>query len=613
MNGRVASSEGGATARRRWPERVNRAVVVLAIVLLLVGTPLISANLFSEEVEEQIVSVEPQSYRAFHFAIYGYGKLSYEYEGVSEAEISFLVLDRFGFDRFQDGEGYDAPNGITVGLGSGGGGAMSGVSWELYFVLLNEGTEQAALRFGAEADARFSYPVAAAMLGIAAAVGYSAERMAGWRSGMARGRTGPRRGWTGRRAAVTTGAAATALLTVVFFVVNLMAYRLSGDSMVFGFLTGAIGVWLGALASTAVVFSLRFRIAVVPGKAEAVLDDLAHRMRVSGYRVTMLRDELSVMISSTAAIVIYVRPVPGGARVSYRVSAAAPGYLALIILIFASMASSTAPLVLALVIFMLYRTAAFADDRVLPRLSAPREGPRDAEAPDTRMVLVAGLSEAKRLSAEVLETAKAKRNSWVLIFWVAFVIAYAQTFRFMSVDMAYDDSIAVRLMVGLVAGVAAALVYWVMVSRRLRTTIGEMRAWTERLDGALWREVEGGPPDDAGPSSFELIAESYGEAPKWLAVRRRGGMFREPLYWLLMIGLGYVALSTGVSAVFMSELGIGYSLSLACLSAMFLSLSVLMYRRWHRRQREEDEAMLREMAGRLQTIREGMERHLGSV
>ncbi|MGB2582087.1 MAG: hypothetical protein WBD03_06425, partial [Thermoplasmata archaeon] len=286
MKWRTALAHKEGVPKRRWPERVNRAVVVFAVAALLVGTPIVSINAFSKHLDTQTIVVEPLSYRAIHFGFYGYGKLDFAYTGISESPIRFLQLDRTNFYRFQAGEDYDFIRSRIVSYGSGGGGGSSGSLWETYFVFVNEGTEPAALQFAAEAEAFFSLPVAGIMLGVAAIVGYANERNSAPRRPQEAEQISPRVVMTERRKAVIAAAGLVALLTAIVVITGLIEGILSGGPASLAGISWTLRLWFGTIVCTAIVFALKFKLSVVNGAPDVVLASLAHRLRVSGYRVS---------------------------------------------------------------------------------------------------------------------------------------------------------------------------------------------------------------------------------------------------------------------------------------------------------------------------------------
>ncbi|TFG67872.1 MAG: hypothetical protein E4H25_06825 [Methanomassiliicoccus sp.] len=613
MKGRIVSAARDGVPKRRWPERVNRAVFAFAVVAFLVVTPFVSNSVFSKHIDTETIVIEPLSYHAIHFGLYGFGNLERHNRVISGSEIRFLELDRINFYRFQAGSDYDVITSGTLSEGSVGAGGAGGAMWETYFVYVNEGTEPAVLQLSAESKVFFSFPVAGIMLVVVAIVGYIVERdSAPWRP-QETGQVSPRIGMTARRKAVVAAAGLIAFLTAIVVLPGFIEYILSDSDIPLGRLNWALRLSLGAIVCTAIVFVLKFKLSIVNGDPDVVLSNLTHRLQLSGYRVTGRLQNLSVQISSTSAIKVFARAMPEGTLLSYRAACTSRGFVILVVLVY--LATVLAPMPLTLALFMLYRSSAFASDRILPRLfQLPVLDQKDG-ATDTRMLLVAGLSESRRISAEAYEATKAKYHAWALVMVIVSAIAFAQSSMLISwnMDMAFRTWLMYRLLVSLAVGAVASLAYWGLVARKLRPMINELRAWTTRLEVALSREVAGVPPTDDEGSSFELVAESYGEIPNWLRMRRKGGMFRKPGYWLLIFFFSFYAVSTGIIGILQLSRSSDYAMVFLALSATFGLLAVFMYLWWRKRQEAEDKDTMTDQTGRLQALKAEMETYLGSV
>ena len=610
MKWRMALSHREGVPKRRWPERMNRAVVVFAVVAVLVGTPFVSSEVFSKDLDTQTIVVEPSSYYAIHFGIYGYGSIDYHFEVTSGSPVTILQLDKTGYERFKDGLDYSYLRSVTLSHGSWGGG-VSGIIWEMYFVLINNGAEPAPLEFAAESKPLASLPVAGIMLGLVAAVGYAVERHFAPPRSQEAGQIPSPTMMTPRRKAIVAAAGLFSFLATIVVLPDLMEGITTHDDISFSSFDLMVLLWYGTLMCTAVAFLLRLRLSTVRGDPEVVLASLAHRLRVSGYRVSKSPGRLSVRISTTSAIRIIAKPASEGTSISYQTTGTPAGFVILIILVLA--ASSLAPIQLVFAVFMLYRSSVFASDRVLPRLFGMPVPELEGGAASTRMMLVAGLSEGMRVAAEAHEATRAKYHAWALVLVFVFLIGYGQASILLSWHTGVEAWRAYRLLVGLIAGLIAAIIYWGLVSRRLGPMLKDLKVWITRLESALSREAEGVPPMDGEVSSFELVMESYGEVPKWVKARRKAGIFRRPGYWFLIFFFSLYAVGGGVGAIIFVSTNIQFGMILTAISVAFGSLASFMYLHWRKRQNEEDRATLTDQTGRLQTLRAEMETYLGSV
>ncbi len=611
MNGGTASATTDSVPKPRWPERVNRSVFAFVIVAILVSTIFVSATIFPERIDSETIVIEPLSYHAIHFGLYGLGEMEHQYSVMSGSEIRFLMLDRINFYRFQEGWSYDCIESRMLSEGSGGGMGGGGTMWETYFVYVNEGTEPAILQLTSKASVSFSFPVAGILLGMAMAVGYAIERNSASLRSKDTGQASSRIGMTERRKAVLAMAGLVTLVAAIVIIVGSLEYALIDGKIPFSAFGWGLRLSLASVVCTAIVFTLRFRLSIVDGDPDIVLSNLTHRLQLSGYRVSGNLLQRTIRISSTSAIKVFARAVPEGTLLSFRAASTSRGLL--VLLVAAYLATMIPPMPLVIALFMLYRSSAFASDRVLPRLFQLPVLDRKDEVSETRMLLVAGLSEGKRISAEAYEATRAKYNAWILVMLIVSAIAFAQINSFVWRNMEYELSLMYRLFFSLMVGAVASFVYWFLVARKLGPIINELKAWTSRLAVALSREVSGMLPADDEGSSFELIAESYGEMPKWLRLRRKSGMFGKPGHWLLIFFLSFYAVGAGMIGIIQLSRGSDYASVFLALSAICGLLAVFMYLWWRKRQEAEDKATMTDQIGRLQTLKTEMERYLRGV
>lgn len=605
------SGRRGAARGPGWPEKVDRRLVIFAVATLFVGTPLVSMMLFSEHTDAETIVVEPGSYHTMHFGFYGFGTFRFSCTGAGGTQIYLLWMDGVNFERFEDGREYDYTGYETVGTGGSGYSMMAGYLWEIFLVLVNDESLPATVEFEADSTTYFSLPAAMLVMGAVVTIGYAARKRHEPRRTMEAAQLSPQNVLSERRSAVVVIVGLIVLVTALVVVVG----RAIPADLSFGFNSVYYRMWFGVLAGTAIAFSLRLRLALVKGTPDIVLAQLAHRLRVSGYRVSETPQQLSVQISSTSAIKIRTKPVPEGTLVSYSADATPAGWSIVVILLLIPMATLFS---MSIALFMLYRSAVFASDRVLPRLSLlpiPEEPGAEAK---TRTVLIECLSEGRRLSAEAYEAARSNYQDTILMLvTVSLALSAAvalSSCAYLLQDFDAESRVALSLLIGIVAGITASLISWRLLAGRSRPRINELKAWTARLEVALSREVAQEQLLDGEPSSLELIVESYKETPKWLKVRRKGGMFRDPGPWLLIFFFSGLALALGLGGAVELWRGQLYNAS-AFLggSAGFSSLTTFTYLRWRKHQRGDDERMAAGLANRIETLKVEMETYLRSV
>lgn len=372
---------------------------------------------------------------------------------------------------------------------------------------------------------------------------------------------------------------------------------------------------LSSVVATVIPFLLRFRLITVIGDSEQVLSDLSHRLRISRFRVSSKQGQLIIATSSIAAIKVKAKKTSKGTVLVYQPYSTPSGWSIILILI---IITYTIPVALAISLLILYKASTFASDRIIPRLSQlPIPTLRKPER-NSRGMLIEGLSEGRRLSAEAYEAARSIYQDRILIviitgfaiFLMALILSGLYFPR--NTDIGTNESLP--FVVGFVSAVAYAIIIWRILASKTAPVLEELRSWKERLDRALSREIAREDPPLDETSSFELMVGSAKEIPKWMKIRKKGGMFRQPLTWLVIVFLGLSGISMTASTV-VRILNDDSSQALlgAAISISFLCLSVWVYLTWRRTQKEEFEVTAKEWARRLDEIMKGMEDYLRSV
>lgn len=607
MNG---SERNGAAPDKGWPERVDRRLLTVLIVALIVAAPILSMTVFSKHTDAQTVVIEPGSYYAVHMGVYGIGKMEYSTSG-GWSEIYLLELDWFNFQKFKAGMDYDYTGYQTLGGGTGQT-MMGGFMWDMYLVFVNDRAYPDSVTVEVDVTVYCGLP-AAALVTVAVVGGYF---MLARRSKQEGAAVAARRPTEAGRAEKRKALLFIAGLVGVMAAVSMaLGFLLPQDTSV-SRLVVVYGQLLGAAVCSIIAFAVSLRLRDVKGAPADVLADLAYRLRVSGYRVTERRGRLTVQISSTSIIKVSAKAAPGGTSVLYRIGMTPSAAVLLVVCFMAPMLAAS--FWLALVLFMIYRTAVFASDRVLPRLSQLPIPKPPAEEEDTRRTLINGLAEGRRLSAEAHEAARSTYHDAVILsVTVSLVISFALGL-FLSRRVLYGESGATILFAAgafaVLAGAISSAISWRLLARRWKPRISDIGAWSARLEAALAREASGRPAPDGEPSSFELIAGWYDELPKWLRARREAGMLREPAQWLLIFFAGYEAIILALGAV--SEMmhddynhAVGYLVG----SAVLFSVAIAIYLMWRKTRNEEDSATVAEVNKRLQSLKAEMEKYLGSV
>jgi hypothetical protein len=596
--------KGASDLLNGWPERTNRVLIAIVVVALLLGVPVLSMTVLSVHVDRQTITIQPGSYRSIHFGFYGFGMIEYSISGISGSDVYEMELDRINFYRFVAGKPYQYTMYGSIGFGGSGSSSMVGLIWDEYLVLVNDGGGTASVYLDVDGRAYMSMLPTAAILVTASAAGYWLGRQADKKAHLDMTDPLVMARWPVRRKALK----AITVLSLLPWVIMLgFAAGMPAD---FPLVSAGeiIGFFIGLFVTIIISFQLRFKLTKDQAAPAPLLANLAYRLRVSGYRVTEEGKRLTVQMSSTSAVHITTRQVSDGTWVLYKSSATPSGFSIMIILTFTGLGL---PLALALSLFMLYRTSAFASTRVLPRLSqlpVPQE--QEIKA-DTRMMIVESLSEGRRLSSEAYESARSNYHDSVIVMTVIGMVlsVILGILAFTQIDS--EDRGLIAFAVGVLSGVAFSAISWFLLAAKSKPHISEFKAWAAKLDAALSREVAGQNPSDSDPSSFELIAISFKEMPKWLKARRRAGGFRKPFFWILIFFLSYGAFeagSMGLMWLVEGQLPIGSMAITICV--VLVLCAVFSNRIWKRRLDQELEKTLSGWNERYEALRSEMERLL---
>ncbi len=591
-------------------ERAERALAAVAVLAVLLGTSVLSLALLSIH-EGGTIVIEPGSHYTVHVAFYGFGAVEYSHSMDTGPEIYLLELDRRNYDKFISGEDYEYTGYQSLGYGGSGTSMMAGFILEIYFVFVNEEEEPASFHFEIKGTCYFSLLMAMPVLGAVATIAYAMRRRFLGIEPVEEPLVPAQGGLTERRKALLVIAGLVVLPIAIMYVLGLVI----PTGIAFFFQAPFYRLYAGVLITSAIVYLLRFRLTTIPGEPEHVLPALAHQLRASRMRVTERPGLLSVQVSSLAAIRIKARAVPEGTLVTYRADATPAGWSIIAILLIYSVAS---PLSLAFSLYILYRSAGFAGRRILPKLSGPLVRVSPTTGLSTRTLLIEGLSEARRLSAESYEAARSNYQDAIIVMvtiaFLMFPILAWFTGAYLLEGFTASTRILASFGVGMAAAVSSSLVSWRLLAAKKKSKIEDLRLWSARLEVALSREIESKPPLDAEPSSFELIASAYEKLPEWLRTRRRAGMFREPGDWLLIFWFSLMGAGLGLAGI------LDLSRGSLTTGAIFLALAVclaapaaLLYMKWNRRLGEETARTTADWGSRFASLKAQMEKYLGSV
>ena len=413
-----------------------------------------------------------------------------------------------------------------------------------------------------------------------------------------------------RTARFTAGVAVVA--TAALVTILLLGWFLFADTP-FGSLFFFLSWVIGATTFLSILFLPWYPVAEVRSPPDPVLAHLALQLRVARHHVAQdpRRPVLTVKVDSVTAVKIRVRPTADGSRVSFQPYATPAGLFVMLILLLTTEAALLALPVTAYLFFRSYRFVArevrrlLSEGQPLPALPAPD---------DVGVLLITGLAEGHRLASEAHDMEKSAYHDNLLLAMVLAIAVWALVFIgifAMSTDPDFGSRVNRALGLSVVSAVALGVGARVIAYVRFRPRILRYRFWADRLWDAWTREVTPSLWGTPGPSAFELLVESFQELPRWLEVRRRSWLSRDPALGFLVIAIviwAFELLGGGVSLLIS---GNWLWSILAFAVGIALSVGLYLLYGWIKRRADEEETRdYSDWNRRLETVRSRMDRFL---
>ena len=397
------------------------------------------------------------------------------------------------------------------------------------------------------------------------------------------------RGRIVRAVGIVLAALSAAIVGIAYLSPYILSY-LGGSYASLPFYIQFVSPLLG-IGSLAFVFLPWFRLMIVKDEPRAVLNDLAHRLRVSRYRVSEEPNRLVVRIDSNSAVKIRAISYPHGTEISYQPDATPSGWSLMLILLL--IVPITQPISIVVAFFIFAKVREFAVGRVIPRITGEQVSRLSGQDVDVRAALIDSLSEGHRLAAEAYEGAQSSREDWVLFTMMMGMVLFAGLVVASAVMLPDDIGFPERMYAILLVSTAVPLFLVVaslrVLGQRTGAKIEALRSWSKRLDVALAREVARMTPSEGEPSSIELLADAWRQMPYWINVRRGAGIFRDPGDWFVILACGVLGFGMLAGAIVIALSSFGYAALMALVGVSFSTASLLVYKRW--RKRLDDEAI----------------------
>lgn len=356
-------------------------------------------------------------------------------------------------------------------------------------------------------------------------------------------------------------------------------------------------------------FSLRFGLGDAVADPKTVLNGLAHRLRSARYRVEETDGELTTQVDSISAIKIRARACESGTKLTYRMEGTPLGWTLTLILIFSGYFIILIPPV---VLFMLRRVRRFAREQVGPLIMTHGLPEVDPVSIKIHKALIDSLSEGYRLSSEAYEAAKSNHEDNIIILFVlGFIVLVVTDFVLVEINPGVSSrSLPTLFMISIAIASAFMLLLVWSLRRRAKPRLNELKGWATRLEGALMKETSLAKPGDEEQSVFELLSDAWNQVPKWMEIRRKSGLYREPGTWILIMGFAGLSFSVLVFALLMFVQNPLPSVVAGALSAGALYVVHILYSRSIKRLDEERTRVISDWNRRLGVMNSQMDKHL---
>jgi hypothetical protein len=369
----------------------------------------------------------------------------------------------------------------------------------------------------------------------------------------------------------------------------------------------SLGGWIVVFL---IAVSMSYELTTVDTDPKTTLADLAHRLRVSKYRVKEDKKGLKVQVTSSTVIRITAKTVQGRTVVGYRPDQTASGWTAIIILIFMWYLAAVGA---ALAVYSVWQVQRFARERVLPRIEGAEPIAKETPGDIVRSTLIDGLSEGYRLASEAYEAQHSNYQDGVMAVITGTIFVWFLTFfsflAWMKDQPLYQD-VQASLAISLIAAIAFCVPLMFYLGRRVRSKASEFKSWSARLFARLEQETRPEPPKDLEPSVFELLDEVSKQIPKWMKVMRKAGMFTNPWTWFTIFMLGYLAFMLFLIGITWRPQDLTMQSILVVGGLATTLCCFLLYVRWRAEQREEESMVTKDWESRLRIMNGKMQRHL---
>jgi hypothetical protein len=362
-------------------------------------------------------------------------------------------------------------------------------------------------------------------------------------------------------------------------------------------------VYFAPIAGIVIAYLMRFKAGSLSGSPEAITDAVFRGLIASGAIVENAGDRIRVRLSRRVGVRIQLSRTDQTWTVSYGIEMNQLGAFWIILL------GLTVPFVsFVLMLFLLSKVVRFGKGELKEIVSHATKGPENRER-DIKGLLVESLSEARRISLEAHEVLKSDYEDLLTLSIVAGILALFVPIMFGAWGY-LDDPVSALIAISASFSFTTAL-SMLLVRRRFKSQLDQVRAWKDSLAFALNVEISPASEDISSGSSFEMLARATKEMPNWLEIRRKSMLAREPVWSMSVFIMTFFGFFVTLGGVLRVGSDISHGLVAIILGAVLFAGGMVIYLLSERRRGEEARVLKEKWGQRSREIDTRMEQLFG--
>jgi hypothetical protein len=362
-------------------------------------------------------------------------------------------------------------------------------------------------------------------------------------------------------------------------------------------------VYFAPIAGIVIAYLMRFKAGSLSGSPEAITDAIFRGLIASGAIVENAGDRIRVRLSRRVGVRIQLSRTDQTWTVSYGIEMNQLGAFWIILL------GLTVPFVsFVLMLFLLSKVVRFGKGELKEIVSHATKGPENRER-DIKGLLVESLSEARRISLEAHEVLKSDYEDLLTLSIVAGILALFVPIMFGAWGY-LDDPVSALIAFSASFSITTAL-SMLLVRRRFKSQLDQVRAWKDSLAFALNVEISPASEDISSGSSFEMLARATKEMPNWLEIRRKSMLAREPVWSMSVFIMTFFGFFITLGGVLRVGSDISHGLVAIILGAVLFAGGMVIYLLSERRRGEEARVLKGKWGQRSREIDTRMEQLFG--